>query len=173
MEFLMATAILYSGNESAVKCGPVIFAESLEVLVMALEALHEKAKPLGLKVFWLKTKVQALMNPRPTATEGTSSTHLSNKMGKELESWCSEKQRNKLLEQAMFPSLSHATWVDVFVRYNTAIPSSAAVERLFSQGSDIMKAKRASLTSDNFERLVGLHEREHGPAKDRTITRGL
>ncbi|KAG0719126.1 hypothetical protein GWK47_051127 [Chionoecetes opilio] len=42
-------------------------------------------------------------------------------MRKELESWCSEKQRNKLLEQAMFPALSHATWVDVFVKYNMAI----------------------------------------------------
>ncbi|KAG0713853.1 hypothetical protein GWK47_015271 [Chionoecetes opilio] len=36
----------------------VIFAESLEVLVMALEALHEEAKPLELEVSWLKTKVQ-------------------------------------------------------------------------------------------------------------------
>ncbi|KAG0720330.1 putative uncharacterized transposon-derived protein F52C9.6 [Chionoecetes opilio] len=36
----------------------VIFAESLEVLVMALEALHQEAKPLGLEVSWLKTKVQ-------------------------------------------------------------------------------------------------------------------
>ena len=36
----------------------VIFAESLEVLVMALEVLHEEAKPLGLKVSWPKTKVQ-------------------------------------------------------------------------------------------------------------------
>ncbi|KAG0715783.1 hypothetical protein GWK47_011157 [Chionoecetes opilio] len=36
----------------------VIFAESLEVLVMALEVLHEEAKPLGLEVSWLKTKVQ-------------------------------------------------------------------------------------------------------------------
>ena len=36
----------------------VIFAESLEVLVMALEALHELAKPLGLQVSWTKTKVQ-------------------------------------------------------------------------------------------------------------------
>ncbi|KAG0721138.1 hypothetical protein GWK47_006515 [Chionoecetes opilio] len=115
----------------------------------------------------------ALMSPGPTATEGTISTRLSNKMGKELESCCSEKQRNKLLEQAMFPALSHAAWVDVFVKYNTAIPSSAAVERLFSQGSEIMKAKRASLTSDSFERLIGLHEREHGPAQDETITRGL
>ncbi|KAG0721572.1 hypothetical protein GWK47_046209 [Chionoecetes opilio] len=30
----------------------------MEVLVMALEALHEEAKPLGLEVSWLKTKVQ-------------------------------------------------------------------------------------------------------------------
>ncbi|KAG0717153.1 hypothetical protein GWK47_055077 [Chionoecetes opilio] len=36
----------------------VIFAESLEVLVMALEALHEEAKLLGLEVSGLKTKVQ-------------------------------------------------------------------------------------------------------------------
>ncbi|KAG0711378.1 hypothetical protein GWK47_020721 [Chionoecetes opilio] len=36
----------------------VIFAESLEVLVMALETLHEEAKPLGLEVSWLKTKAQ-------------------------------------------------------------------------------------------------------------------
>ena len=34
-----------------------IFTESLEVLVMALEALHEEVKPLGLKVSWAKTKV--------------------------------------------------------------------------------------------------------------------
>ncbi|KAG0714021.1 hypothetical protein GWK47_014949 [Chionoecetes opilio] len=37
----------------------VIFAESLEVLVMALEALQEEAKPLGLEVSWLKTKVSS------------------------------------------------------------------------------------------------------------------
>lgn len=36
----------------------VILAESLEVLVLALEALHEEAKPLGLQVSWAKTKVQ-------------------------------------------------------------------------------------------------------------------
>ncbi|KAK8395894.1 hypothetical protein O3P69_005785 [Scylla paramamosain] len=34
------------------------------------------------------------------------------------------------------------------------LKSPAAVERLFSQGSDIMKPIRASLTSENFERLT-------------------
>ncbi|KAG0707249.1 hypothetical protein GWK47_002679 [Chionoecetes opilio] len=108
------------------------------------------------KVDAVKSKLlfEALRSPGPKATEGTNSSRLSNKMGKELESWCSEKQRNKLLEQAIFPALFRATWVDVFVKYKTAIPSSAAVKRLFSQGSDIMKATRTSLTSDNFERLV-------------------
>ena len=36
----------------------VIFAESLEVLVSALESLHEEARPLGLQVSWIKTKIQ-------------------------------------------------------------------------------------------------------------------
>ena len=36
----------------------VILAESLEVLVLALETFQEEAKPLGLKVSWVKTKVQ-------------------------------------------------------------------------------------------------------------------
>ncbi|KAG0704882.1 hypothetical protein GWK47_024615 [Chionoecetes opilio] len=97
---------------------------------------------------------KALRSPGPTATEGTNSTRLSNKLEKELERWCSEKQKKKLLEQAMFPVRSRAAWVDVFIKYNTAIPSSAAVETLFSQGADVMKAKRTNLTSDNFERLV-------------------
>ncbi|KAG0713576.1 hypothetical protein GWK47_001813 [Chionoecetes opilio] len=99
-------------------------------------------------------KTKSFDEPRTHRYRGHQLYRLSNKMGKQLESWCSEKQRNKLLEQAMFPALSRSAWVDVFVKYNTAIPSSAAVERLFSQGSDTMKAKRASLTSDNFETLV-------------------
>ncbi|KAG0716617.1 hypothetical protein GWK47_009257 [Chionoecetes opilio] len=48
---------------------PVIFAKSLEVLVMALEALHEEAKPLGLEVSWLKNKVQ---KPAPRSTKMSS-----------------------------------------------------------------------------------------------------
>lgn len=36
----------------------IIFAESLEILVLALEAQYEDAKPLGLQDSWIKTKVQ-------------------------------------------------------------------------------------------------------------------
>ena len=37
-----------------------IFAESLEVLVIGLEALHEEGNPLGLKVSWAKTRFRCL-----------------------------------------------------------------------------------------------------------------
>ena len=55
MKRLSATSrslILFFADDS------VIFAESLDVLVMALEALHEEAKPLEVLVSWPKTKVQ-------------------------------------------------------------------------------------------------------------------
>ncbi|KAG0722230.1 Kinesin-like protein unc-104 [Chionoecetes opilio] len=48
----------------------LIFAESLEVLVMALEALHKEAKPLGLEVSWLKTKVQVFGDLLDEAVQG-------------------------------------------------------------------------------------------------------
>ena len=35
----------------------VIFTESLEILVLPLEALHKEVKPIGLQVSWPKTKV--------------------------------------------------------------------------------------------------------------------
>jgi hypothetical protein len=45
-------------------------------------------------------------------------------------------------------------WLDLFVKYKIPLPSSAAVERLFSMGSDIIRPKRSSLTATNFENLV-------------------
>ena len=41
-------------------------------------------------------------------------------------------------------------WADVFIKRNTPLPSSFAVERLFSLGAAILAAKRVSLTSRNF-----------------------
>ena len=50
------------------------------------------------------------------------------------------------------------SWVDVFINYNTSLPSPAAAERLFSMGAAILTAIRASLTSRNYQRLVFLKE---------------
>ena len=44
----------------------------------------------------------------------------------------------------------------MFIDSNTAILSSAAIERLFSVGKDVLKPKRCGLTYQNFEMLVFL-----------------
>ena len=45
---------------------------------------------------------------------------------------------------------------NLFIRYNTALPSSATIERVFSVGKDILKPKRAGLSDDHFEMLIFL-----------------
>ena len=44
----------------------------------------------------------------------------------------------------------------MFIHSNTAILSSAAIERLFSLGKDVLKPKRSGLTDQTFEMLVFL-----------------
>jgi hypothetical protein len=48
--------------------------------------------------------------------------------------------------------LGEPVLVKLFVQYNTPIPSSTAVERIFSTGKDILKLKpkRASLSDKSF-----------------------
>ena len=46
--------------------------------------------------------------------------------------------------------------MNLFIQFNTALPSSAAVERLFSVGKDVLKPKRSGLTDEHFEMLVFL-----------------
>ncbi|KAG0726803.1 hypothetical protein GWK47_035854 [Chionoecetes opilio] len=76
---------------------------------------------------------------------------------KNLHSWTQmDVQDNVPLSPDMFPMEHRQIWVDLFIRYNTPVPSSAAVERLFSMGSDVMRPKRSSLTTKNLEKLVFL-----------------
>ena len=48
-----------------------------------------------------------------------------------------------------------------FRRYNMTIPGSATVERVFSLSSDILKPKRSTLISMNFEMFVLLKGNTH------------
>ncbi len=58
--------------------------------------------------------------------------------------------------------LGEPVLVTLFVQYNTTIPSSAAVEQIFSTGKDILKLKRVSLSDKNFERLMFLKGNDLG-----------
>ena len=44
----------------------------------------------------------------------------------------------------------------MFIKLNTPIPSSAAVERLFSLGKDVLRPKRSDMSDDHFEMAVFL-----------------
>jgi len=49
---------------------------------------------------------------------------------------------------------NHPLIKNMFMRYNTTIPSSAPVERLFSLAGMTLTPKRSSLSDKTFERLV-------------------
>ena len=60
-----------------------------------------------------------------------------------------------MVKREHFPEGHRATWIKLFIRYNTALPSSAAAKRLFSTVQyNILRPKRSSLTASNFEQLV-------------------
>ena len=62
----------------------------------------------------------------------------------------------KPLHPDLFPMEYRQSWLSVFLKHNTPLPSSAAVERIFSTAGDIIRPKRSCLTASNFEELVFL-----------------
>ena len=53
---------------------------------------------------------------------------------------------------------SKDTIKDLFIKFNIPIPSSAAAERLFSTGKDVLRPKRSRLTDKHFEMLLFLRK---------------
>ena len=73
----------------------------------------------------------------------------------QTEQFLRESSPLKHLDLSVF---SNDTIKDLFIKFNTAIPSSAAVERLFSTGKDVLKTKRSRLTDKHFEMLLFLRK---------------
>ncbi len=72
---------------------------------------------------------------------------------------CTETISSVKLEDSDFqrePSL-----IDLFIEFNTPVPSSAGVERLFSQAGDILRPKRYSLKEDCFHQLMFMRGNRH------------
>ena len=67
---------------------------------------------------------------------------------------------NNKITKDCFPAFKRDAWLQKFKRFNTAIPSSASLERLFAIGSDILRSKLSSMTKENFEKFVLLRENE-------------
>ena len=72
--------------------------------------------------------------------------------------WLDMKSKDSFNDAAF---LGEQIFINLFIKYNIAIPSSAAVERLFSTGKDILTPKRASLSDENFNMLMFIKGNMH------------
>jgi len=57
--------------------------------------------------------------------------------------------------------LDNPAFMDIFLRTNTGVVSSAACERFFSQGKDTLADKRSSMSGSTFESLMVLRGNAH------------
>lgn len=75
-----------------------------------------------------------------------------------VKTWLDSPSKDNLTDAAF---MGEQVFIDLFIKYNTAVPSSAAVERMFSLAKEIFRDKRVSLGDDSFDRLVFMKGNVH------------
>lgn len=70
-----------------------------------------------------------------------------------IEIWCSGKATNTLDDTAF---LNNQAMINVFIKLNTGLPTSASVERLFSIGKIVLRDNRTKLSDKLFGKLMFL-----------------
>ena len=70
------------------------------------------------------------------------------------------KSKRQNHQRLLIPAYKRDACLQKLKRSNAAILSSAAVERLFSVGFDVLRSKRSFMTKENFKKLVLLRENE-------------
>jgi len=76
-----------------------------------------------------------------------------------IDMWENTPATENLMDDAAF--LDSPVMIELFLATNTGVVSSAACERFFSQGKDILRAKREKMTPNLFEAVMFLRGNAH------------
>jgi hypothetical protein len=96
---------------------------------------------------------------QPSTERASSRNCIKTNAAKLVSTWLEGRPKKKDLSDSAF--MNEKVLIKLFIKYNTAVPSSAAVERVFSMGKDILRAKRASLSDETFEMLMFMRGNKH------------
>ena len=109
----------------------VIFAETLDILLGALEVLNEELEPLGLRVSWVKTKIQAFNDildaailSVPVCGEDVEVTERFTCLGSDIDvsaGWEPEVNRRLGRAWGVMDSLDHGVWCSRYLCRKTKV----------------------------------------------------
>ena len=98
-----------------------------------------------------------LVEAPPAAPEADA---LKNMVEDEFNRWVKATETREVPRPHHLPNdpVRGKFYIDLFMRYNTTLPSSASVERVFSVAGDVLRAKRNRLSAEHVNRAIFLKQ---------------